>query len=250
MSEEIKVEEVEAVIDPLTEEPIIPAEGEIKAVETTPTPGEVDPLINQEKVQEKINKITTDKYKEKQRADDAERRLKELEDTKAAQPSKTPTLEDFDYDETKFNAAMVQHEVSKQLKDQSTQATQQAAEVKRQDVANEFFKKEAEFSSTHPDYSDAVKNLPMFQPDTLDTIYSLGPEVSLYLGKHLDIADAVASVSPIMAAVKLGQIATELKTKQPTVKPSNAPEPVTTLSGGAGINKSQEDMSMAEIMAL
>lgn len=259
MEPKVEVEPgAEVEIDPLTgvETPIeveAKVDGEVETTGDEPAPRVDEPEekpINQEAVQKRINEITTDKYAEKRRADDLERQLKELQGKQKAIPSEAPTLEQFDFDEEKHTEALIKHQVAKQLADQSLKNTQDVADNKRQTVAKEFFTKEAEFIAKHPEYQEAVKNLPLFPPETLDVIYELGPDLSNYLATHLDVADAVASVSPALAGVKLGQIATKLSVKKPEVKPSNAPNPITTISGGATVNKSQEDMSMAEIMAL
>ncbi len=255
METEIEITEAdtEAEIDPLTgvetpAEAATKVDGEIEASQETPP--EVDPLINQEKVQEKINKAISEKGVSDRKVQILERELRELKGKQATAPSEAPTLEQFNWNDDEYNSALMDYKIAETLKDQTRLNTQQAVENKRADVAKAFFTKEAEFIATHPEYQEAVNNLPQFQPETLDAIYELGPEMSNYLAQHLDVADAIANVSPITAGVKLGQIAMKLSVKKPEVKPSNAPDPVTTLNGAAGLNKSQENMSMSEIMAL
>jgi hypothetical protein len=242
-------EEVE--VNPLTQEET-PIEGEAKTGEESPTSVEAqeERPINQEAVQERFNKITAEKYEEKRRADELERQLKELQGKQDTTPSEAPTLEQFDYDEEKYTSALMDYKIAQTLKDQARINEQQLVESKREGIAKDFFAKEAEYIAQHPEYREAVSKLPLFKPETLDAIYELGPEMSSYLSQHLDVADAIASVSPVTAGVKLGQIAAKLSVKKPEVKPSNAPDPVTTLNGGAAVNKSMEDMSMEEIMSL
>ena len=206
----------------------------------------------QDAVQKRINKITADKYAEKRRADDLQAKVNELEQSKPPLPNDMPKEEDFDYDTDKYNQAMIQYEVRKQLEANQQATNQQAVELKSQEVTNGFFDKAAKYAADHPGYDEAVKKLPIFQQDTLQAIYSQekGPQVAHYLAEHLDIADSIANATPINAAVIIGQISMGLTADNKPVKPTTAPEPVETLSGGASVTKSQEDMSMDEIMAL
>lgn len=255
MTDETVADEVE--IDPLAEKTVVappppddktpsqPPEESSPSVDTKPA---VDP------VQARINKITAEKYGEKRRADAAELRLAELEGNQTpVAPTEAPKLEDFDFDEAKFNAATIEYQVDQRFAAQATQGQQQAADDARQNAAANFATKEAEFGATTPDYSEVVKNIPQLHPDTLDVIYSMenGPQLAHYLGSHLDVADKIANASPVNAAVELGRIAATLATSTKTVETTSAPEPVDTLAGAAGgVGKPLDDMSMDEVMHL
>ncbi|MCK5600861.1 hypothetical protein KAR91_03270 [Candidatus Pacearchaeota archaeon] len=228
--------------------PKLPAVEPIKGDPPAPVDTPSDPA--QDAVQKRINKITADKYAEKRRADDLQAKLDAQVETKPKLPADAPQLEDFDYDDSKHQAAIIQYEVKKALDSAQQVTNQQQAEQARQKLANDFTSKEAEYLATHPEYSEEVGNLPMFNQDTLNAIYELGPQVTHYLAKHLDVANEVASASTTMAAIKLGQISMGLTADTKTVTTTKAPEPVETIAGAGGINKSQEDMSMDEIMAL
>ena len=234
-------EEIVGEVEAKTEPPAIEVVPEVDPV--------VDPLINQEKVQEKINKVIAEKGMETRRADALQAKL-DAQVSKPVLPADAPQLEDFDYDDGKHQAAVIQHEVKKALDVQNKQTAQAQIAQARQKVANDFSNKEAEYLTKHPEYQEEVANLPKFPQDTLNAIFELGPQVSHYLAKHLDVANDVASASPTMAAVKLGQISMGLTADNKTVKPTAAPEPVKTIAGAASVTKSQEDMSMDEIMAL
>jgi hypothetical protein len=236
----------EPVAPEVTPEPV-----EAQATEEdSPPPVETPSDPAQDAVQKRINKITADKYAEKRRADELEEKLKAIEASKAPLPAEMPQLEDYDYDDGKHQAALIQYEIQKALETQQTVTQQQQAEQARQKIANDFTAKEAEYLAKHPEYAEEVATLPQFNQETLNAIYELGPQVSHYLAKHLDVANEVASASTTMAAVKLGQISMGLTADNKTVKPTAAPEPVSTIAGGASVTKSQEEMSMDEIMAL
>jgi len=204
----------------------------------------------QDAVQKRINKITADKYAEKRRADELEAKLKALEASKKPLPAAAPQLEDYDYDDSAHQEALIEYRIQKALETQQQLTRQQQEEQALRKIADDFTTKEAEYLAKHPEYSTEVANLPRFGTETLNAIYELGPQVSHYLAKHLDVASEIASASPTMAAVKLGQISMGLSGDTKTVKPTTAPEPIATLKGGASISKSLEDMSMDEFYHL
>jgi hypothetical protein len=236
----------EPVAPEVTPEPV-----EVQAIEED-SPPQIDEPSDpaQDAVQKRINKITADKYAEKRRADELETKLKALEASKKPLPTEAPQIEDFDYDDGKHQEALIEYRIQKALETQQQLTRQQQDEQALRKIADDFTSKEAEYLAKHPEYSTEVANLPRFGTETLNAIYELGPQVSHYLAKHLDVANEVASASPTMAAVKLGQISMGLTADTKPVKTTTAPEPITTLKGGASINKAQEDMSMDEIMAL
>lgn len=239
-------------VETQAEETTAAAEPEVVQATEEASPPQIDEQSDpaQDAVQKRINKITADKYAEKRRADELEAKLKALEASKAQAPMEAPQLENFDYDEGKYQEALIEYRVQKALQTQQELTIKQQQEQARQKVINDFTAKEAEYLSQHPEYKEEVAKLPVFNKETLNAIFELGPQVSHYLAKHLDIASEVASVSPTMAAVRLGQISMGLTADSKKIKPSAAPEPVKTIAGGASISKSQEEMSMDEIMAL
>lgn len=229
---------------PSTEEkpPATPEESSTSDVDTKP-----------DAVQQRINKITAEKHEERRGRIAAEERLAEMEGNNTpAISGEPPKLEDFDFDESKYNDAVIDYKVDSKLAAQAEQTKQQATDDTRRDAAATFANREAEFGKTVGDYAETVKKIPQLHPETLDIIYSMenGPQMAHYLGSHLDVADKIATASPVQAAVELGRIAATLAATTKTVETSNAPKPVDTLSGSGGVGKDQDEMSMAEIMAL
>ena len=202
-------------------------------------------------VQKRINKITADKYAEKRRADAAQ---EELEALKAKQnPVKplgaVPALEDFDYDEEKHSAALVEYGAEKGRQETAKQQAASQAQAVQQDIQQNFANREAEYSANMPDYHESLANLPRFHDDTLQTILQLdnGPQMAHYLGKNLEVANQIATLPPMQAAIKLGEIRINLANTKPVTKPSAAPAPVDTLTSGSNQNKDIGEMSMEEI---
>lgn len=248
------LDEVEAVETP-TEETETKLEGQ---AETAPAEVEETGYVETEndKIQKRINKITAEKYAEKRRADDLERKLNEASaHTPQAQTQNVaePKLEDFDYDEAAYTAALIDFKVSQKVKleaDNIQQRQQQAQATERaQQVSNDFNLKVATFIEKSPDYEQVVANVPQLPEQTLNAImqHEKGPEMAYYLGKHLDVADSIANSDPITAAMTLGQISAQLDAKPKQVVTSAAPDPIVPV-GSAGVsNRSQDDMSMEEI---
>ena len=204
--------------------------------------------------QKRINKITADKYRERNRADAAERELQELRSKPPAAPASTaPKLEDFDYDQDAFVSAQIKHEVSRQTQEFARESRAQQARAARQQSSQDFAKKVQE--SGISDYGEVINNLvesvPL--PDILvDAIQQddKGPEIAYFLGKNLDVADKLAGLSPMRSAVELGKISAALSTKKKP-KLTKTPAPVKAIgSSSVSSGKSFDDMSMDEIAAL
>ena len=190
----------------------------------------------QEQINKRIGKITAEKWEAKREADALKKQLAELQQ-KPAEPETAPTLEQFDFDDAKYQAALIQHKVDQGLA-QATDALrveQQQAQVQEQlnNVTQVFNAKVAEFAASKPDYAEVVGNMPELPGDTIQAVMAMekGPEVAYFLGQNPAVADQVASLDPISAAIQLGTIQANLSQTK-TVKPSSAPEPQETLKGG------------------
>lgn len=232
-----------------------PEQEPVEAVSETPEESapqaEVKP-VETDNVQKRINKITAEKHAEKRKAEELQRQLDAMKSAQAPVETKAPTLEDFDYDETAFNAALISHQVKQGVAEESQRLQQQSIaaqqEAVRQQKAQAFDAQIAEVTASKPDYQEVIKNLPEFKQDTLDAIMSSdqGAEMAYALGQQLDLADEIANASPMVAAMKLGELSARLKQK-PEIKPSAAPSPIEPVSSGGSISKDIGEMSMEEI---
>lgn len=217
--------------------------------EPAPAPDDNPVADPKNKVQERINKITRDKYKERERANKAEAELKKLQEANVQPELKAPKLEDpdIDHDYDKLNIATAQYEGKKAAREEISefQATQKTSEQqrKRDEVNAQFNTRVADFMTTTPDYSDSIAGLPDLPADTLDTLMQVenAPQVAYYLSKHLDVADNIANVSPMAAAMELGRISQQLSTNKPINKPSAAPDPIDPINQSGAKPIAQED---------
>ena len=241
LAEDLNTASVEEV-NPTDEMPDT-SETESATAEQVETPAEPDEKLTS-RGQERFNKITADKYAEKRRADAFEDELNKLKAQIPQQPVQSenaPTLEDFDFDDAKFNEALIDFKVNKKAAQIQQQQEAAQAHVKGEQRAAAFNVKVEEFSKTTPDYQEALANIPPLPPETLEVVMQAdnGPQLAYYLGKHLDVADEIASASPMQAAMLLGAISERFKAAKTNVKQSAAPEPIDPISSGGAIPKSE-----------
>jgi phage-related minor tail protein len=205
-------------------------------------PSTVDEVPEVDNTQKRINKITAEKYAERREKEDWKRRYGELAENQKPAETKAPTLEDYDYDESAFNAASISHQVKQGMALESQRLQQEGITV-RQEAANQqradtFNAQVAKVTKDHPDYQERIKTLPEFKQETLDAIMSSekGAEIALALSDQLDLAEEIANASPMVAAMKLGELSARLGVKPP-IRTSAAPSPIEPLSSGGSLNK-------------
>jgi len=202
--------------------------------ESVDTPAEPDG------VQKRINKITADKYEEKRRADALQARLEALE---AQQPVVTqqstaePTLESCDFDDAKHQSALMDYKLDQRMAQQQAQQSQATEQARVGAINKGFDAQVVKITQTVPDYQEVVANVPTLPNETLETVMQMdnGAQVAYYLGKHLDVADEIATASPMNAAMRLGEIRAQLANGKPKPKPSAAPDPIAPIASGGKI---------------
>jgi len=226
---------------------------EPKVEEPSAQPAEIQ---QPEGFQKRINKITADKYAEKRRADQLEEELRQFKQPNTqAVPAQEPTLEGFDYDDQKYQQALIDHRIQKGLSEYDQRRNEQRQADDNKKVVADFSQRVAK--ANIDGYQEAVESLNQsvaLPNNILDVIVRAenGPELAFYLGKNLDVADEVAN-SPL-GIMRLGEISANLKSgaKQKTELPS-APNPVNPLQGGgSSVEKTKEELitgaSMDEVM--
>jgi chromosome segregation ATPase len=213
----------------------------------------VSPEDISEKTQKRINKITAEKYAEKREKEalqaEVEKLKSQVQPVTQTSNADEPKLEDFEYDEAAHTSALIDYRVNlkaEQIQQQQQQATSQA---QARQTSDSFNTKVAEFEQKATDYQQVVANIPQLPEETLNAVMQSdkGPELAYYLGKHLDVADEIATASPMVAAMKLGQISVQLSATVTATKTSAAPDPIEPIESGSSLSKKTEDMSMDEI---
>jgi len=244
MTDEVEVQD--AALDESTIEGEKPEVEQESPEVTAASDSEVSTEVDEKQLA--LNKIAFEKREEKRQRIALEKELEALKaQTKQAEPVKELTLEAFDYDEQAYNAALIKNEVNKGVEAIKQQQVSEQAAIKQAEIQTKFNAKVTEFKKKATDYDRHVVNLPEFEQDTLNTILQMddGPEVALYLAKHADIADQVASMSPTSAALTLGKISSQLASAKPKPKPSAAPDPIDPISNGGAATSQKDDPLIA-----
>ncbi len=185
--------------------------------------------------QKRINKVTADKYAEKRRADELQRKIDEMQ-AAPKQTSKAPTLEEFDHDEEAFNQASIKHQVAEAVKAERQALQTEAQQVTAAEAQRAF--NERIVAMNKPDFADVANAVPQLPVGVADALVQSenGAELIYHLGTHLDLADKLSSMTPQAAMMELGKISVNMSAKQ-DVKTSAAPDPIEPLNSGGSISK-------------
>ena len=205
--------------------------------------------------QKRIDKVTADKYSEKRRADDLQKRIDSYEAAQTKESLKKPQISDpeIDYDEEALEVAERQYAI-----DQGVQAalSQQSADAKAEQQKTAGQKVQGDYNDRvnalgKSDFAEKQNSIPELPSGVADALMQSedGPAMVYHLGSNLEQAEAIANMSPAMAMIELGKLSTKLSTK-PEIKLSAAPDPITTLnSSGSTLEVNEDDMTMEQWMA-
>jgi len=244
-TEEVEAEEVE------TEET---GDSELEAnadaqAEEEETPS--DTPAEKTKEQKSIEKLA---FKERQARRDAEywRNKANEKPAPAPEPEAIKTLEDFDYDELKYQSYLngVNQKNTEAAVDKALAKGRAEQEFDRKKES--FGKQEAEFEKLNPDYQDIARTDDLTVSDAMaDVIWDMdnGAAVLYYLGKNPELSFEIAGMAPMMAARELGRIEVkvEQQAKRSGKKVSDAPKPAPGIKpSNPAVKKSQDDMSQKE----
>lgn len=232
---------VEPAIAETTVEPVVNAVAEPVAESAPASPEPAVP--ERDKVQERFDKLTREKY-EALRAADTERyererledRLRKLE-TKPdpVVPDDLPTLEAHGYDEAKYHAAMAAWSRAQARKEVSEALKQERDELKRTERQTAWQKKQSDFIKSNPDYAEKVlrnRELPITDHMREAIVDSdAGPQVAYYLADNPDKAILISQMSAVGQAREIGRIEARLEAEKakPAIAVSKAPAPVPTI---------------------
>jgi hypothetical protein len=208
----------------------------VEANESEAAPDGAKPAeTGRDKIQERFDKLTREKYDAMRRADQLEYRLQSLETRLTEAKPQTvapspPTLESVGYDEAKFTQALIDYARTTVQTEAKTTFERQMAERTQAEKAATFEAKVTEFAKSKPDYYEKVMapTLPINQAMAEVIRESdLGPQVAYYLAENPDKAIAISRLSPTAAAREIGRIEARLEVEKAKAKPavSQAPPP-------------------------
>jgi hypothetical protein len=228
-------------------------EADAKVVEanadgSAPSVPEADTPAPKDKVQERIDKLTREKYdalRERDRhgyeVESLRERLKALETAKPAEVAPQndfPTLEQYGFDEPKFQAAVAAH-IAKITREQGAAAAQEALRAERaaeqeRKAGEGWAKKQADFIKSKPDYADKVMRSPRDGGPVVTNEMAqvmreseVGPAIAYYLAENVDQSALIAQMPPLQQAREIGRIEAKLEAAKAPPKPvvSQAPPP-------------------------
>ncbi len=244
------------------------------AAASTTAPIEPQPQHQQEPtdqggVQKRISELTRQRREAQRRAEEAEARaaaaleaLQRLQTPVAEpeaelQPPVFETPEQFARDMAEHTRKVAERSArlaAQQAREEQVQnAAQEAQRTQQERVRAEFMERTEKVREKHPDFDDVVINnddLPISVPLAAAIAqHPQGPEVSYYLGTHIDEAKRLATMPPAMQVAELGVIAYKLA-NPPAAPVSKAAPPIDPVRGpSAAAAPDLGEMSMEEYAA-
>lgn len=204
------------------------------APETTDAPAAPSPAPEPkessaiEKMQKRIDQLTY-------RLRETERQQARPESPPPApEPLKPPTRAEHDYDDDKYQAALIAY--TEQVAERKAQELLDKRERDAQETAKKktFQERMDSYAKSKPGFYEKVgrEDLTFFDGPVLKAIQSseIGPEIAEYLAENEDKGRAIAQLDPFLVAKEIGRIEAQLEAaKAPPPappKPSSAPPPV------------------------
>lgn len=219
---------------------------------------------------DRIDELTAEKYAERRRADELERRLAAMEARLREPEPKTPTQVEASIDapdpdavdkngdllyplgefDPKYAAALTKHLVQQDLAEARQQMQQEAQAAKQQEadkaLTASWETKLNKSTEEIPDLRETIKSLdthfadlePQYGVYLAQTIMGLdmGPEVLYYLANNPDEADKIVASGPTGATLAIGRLEARIqnalaKKATPPVRNTAAPKPPANTRG-------------------
>ena len=222
--------------------------------------------------QERINQVNAEKWATRRENDRLKLEIDALKtqqvSTQPVQPppqqpisGAAPRLEDFEYDESKHQAALTNHQASlveakidAKFNERLAKEEASRTELERVQLQSQYDQGLVKFLGEQKMDMDSfvknVQNLPKMPQSVEDAIMrdKDGPKLAYHLSKNLDSAYRIAGSDPVVAALELGKISAQLSATSGVAEVSNAPPPVNTISGsGSSVSNNDENMTADEM---
>lgn len=219
-----------------------------------------------DKVQERFDKLTREKYEGLSRAERAEWRAQELErrlqeiEARTAKPNPVapddefPTLESCGFDENVLRQKTAEY-IAKQSREAArAELDAERSQAERDRTEQEWSRREAEFIKSKPDY--AVKVLrppsaggPVISDEMAKVIKSseIGAEVAYYLAENVEKSVEISRLPAHLQAREIGRIEARLEAAKAAPPPvSKAPPPAPKLDAAAATDDSEPNSSWSD----
>lgn len=191
---------------------------------------------------QRIGQLISERNAERRQREELERKLQDYQSSKPLDAPSVPNEMDYD-DPDQYRAALDQYITSKtayevERSDQARRQSELAEQNKRlaRERAEKFISRCEELSPQFEDF-DGVMNDPgyvevinSFDQNVLGLIQESdkGPALAYHLGCHLDEADRISRLDPVIAARELALIEAGLDLPKPK-KVTGAPDPIKPL---------------------
>lgn len=208
---------------------------------------------SRDRIQERFDKLTREKYEGLSRAERAEYRAQELErrlaeiEARTTAPTETvapstdfPTLESVGWDEAKFAAATAQWYAKQAKEAAKAELAAEREAAQRAETAKSWERKQAEFQKAKPEYAEKViegaqRGQWACSEEMLQVAQAsdIGPEILLYLAENADKSREIYRLPPHLQAREIGRIEARIEAAKAAPPPvvSKAPPPVREIEG-------------------
>jgi hypothetical protein len=187
------------------------------------------------KAQKRIDELTWKSHEAERQAEHwRQMAMAQQQPPPKAEEVKLPTLESVGYDESKYQAALIEYatkQAEQVVERRLTEAEQKRAEQARMES---FATRQREFAKATPDFEDRVLRDPTL-PITAamrDVILDspAGPELAYHLATNREQADAISRLPAHLAALEMGRIEGRLAAlkeaaKRPVISKAPPPPP-------------------------
>lgn len=229
-------------------------DAETSATETPEEPKKAN------KVQERINQLTREKYEERQKNAELEARLAKLEASNSQAPEPeiiAPKEEDYD-DYSQFQMAQAKFVAdtaanaayNRIAAENQTRQQKDAESIRQQELQSkkEAFEKNVNSKRANfQDFENVAYGHEFMDLDLAEQIFEMdkGPEVAYHLGSHLDDAARIYALPPVQRARELTKLEFALQAITPK-KVSSAPDPITPLGHKERVETDPDKMTADE----
>lgn len=202
--------------------------------------------------QERVNEITRARREAERQRDFYRQQLESMQTQPQQhyQPQsndRPPSLQDFQTVED-WGAAIADYSARQALTQAEQRFQQRDQQYTQHQLAQQFQQKEAAYAASVPDYMERVEELASSVPMPNELLMAIsqsdhGPAIAYHLAQHLDVADRLARMNPVAAAVEIGRIEARISAPKPNKPVTQAPAPVPTLGGSSVVGKDLGAMS-------
>lgn len=150
-----------------------------------------------------------------------------------------------------YLVARAKYELRQEDGQAAAQAQVEEARTRANETRAKFLRRAEAVRAKHGDFDEVLSNPALAASRAVVAVIREaedGPELAYWLGKNLDEAERIASLSPARAALELGKISARLAMPSRRTE-SAAPDPVSTVSGLNTPRRDPNRMSMTDYRA-